>query len=146
MYPFSILTYGLTWCLGFLIGSIVYAWTFHPAPEMAVYRDDTPPTIPVVVIDGIQNSALVGSLRGNVRLLAGGRPILASSGGVFAIHDTNILTNVIESFIPTGMQFVASKRGKKYYPVASASAAHLSPANRVYFPNAEAAERAGFKR
>ena len=48
------------------------------------------------------------------------------------------------STAPAGMHFVASRRGKKYYPVGSPAAAALKPENRVYFPDAAAAEDAGF--
>jgi hypothetical protein len=45
-----------------------------------------------------------------------------------------------------GMKFVASKQGKKYYPVGSAQAENLKPENRLYFPDAAAAEAAGYVR
>lgn len=48
------------------------------------------------------------------------------------------------SVVPAGMYFVASNRGKKYYPVDSPAAARLKSENRVYFPDAAAAKRAGF--
>lgn len=102
--------------------------------------------MPVVTINGIRNGKLEGVLTGNVRLFAGSHLILPDGNGSFAIGDGKLLTNRIEIRIPDGMNFVASKKGKKYYPVESASAGNLSPTNRVYFPSAEAAEKAGFKR
>lgn len=44
------------------------------------------------------------------------------------------------------MPFVASKRGKYFYPAQSKSAARLAPQNRVYFPDAASAEKAGYRR
>jgi len=44
------------------------------------------------------------------------------------------------------MQFVASKRGKKYYPVRSGEAQRIVPENRVYFESALQAEGAGYVR
>lgn len=146
MYRFLVPAVGLAFCTGCFSGAAFDAWTFHPAPELQIVQDDTSPSIPVVHISGIRNGALIGSLTGNVRLAAGSKIILPTASGSFAVTDSKLLTNMIEIHVPAGMSFVASKRGKKYYPVASASAAGLSPANRVYFPSAEAAERAGYKR
>lgn len=47
---------------------------------------------------------------------------------------------------PEGMRFVASKRGTKYYPLESAGAGSISPANRVFFETASDAEKAGYKK
>lgn len=146
MYRFLIPAFGLTLFTGFFSGAVFDAWSFHPAPDVRIVADETPPTVPVVRIDGIHNGALVGSVSGNARLVAGARIILPAASGSFAISDSKLLTNMIEIHVPPGMRFVASKRGKKYYPVTSASAAGLSPANRVYFPSAQAAEKAGYKK
>lgn len=89
---------------------------------------------------------LVGVVTGDVRLIARNHLIIPAASGSFAIADTTLLTNIIEIHIPEGMQFVASKRGKKYYPVHSASAGNLSPANRIYFLSSQAAEAAGYTR
>lgn len=129
---------------GFFMGATINAWMTHPAPPLAVIADDTPAPIPVVRIDGIRNGTLVGSMTGVVRLVARDLIIFSNTNGSFAIRDSKLLTNVIEISVPPGMHFVASKRGKKYYPIGSASAANLAPANRVYFPTAEAARGAGF--
>jgi hypothetical protein len=42
------------------------------------------------------------------------------------------------------MRFVASRRGKRYYPVSSREGERLVPENRLYFRTAEEAERAGY--
>jgi len=47
--------------------------------------------------------------------------------------------------LPAGAaQFIASKTGKKYYPVDSAQGKKIKEENRVYFPSADAAKEAGF--
>lgn len=146
MYRFLLLSIGLSLLSGFSIGATVDASLFHPAPLPQVIEDRTPPPVPVVQIQGIRNGMLVGTMSGSVRLSARGRIISPQPDGTFRIADRAVLTNEIQIIIPDGMQFVASKRGKKYYPVESASAANLSPANRVYFPDAVTAERAGFRK
>lgn len=119
---------------------------FHPAPQIAIITDVDPPSIPVVSIDGIRNAALMGTIIGNVRLFAQGTMITPTASGAFSLTNKKLLTNIIEIHTPVGMQFVASKKGKKYYPVASAGGQNLTPANRVYFSSAQEAEKAGFKR
>jgi hypothetical protein len=47
--------------------------------------------------------------------------------------------------IPDGMKFVASSKGKKYYPVFSASGNRITPKNRLYFRTAKEAEIAGYR-
>jgi hypothetical protein len=89
---------------------------------------------------------MIGSVSGGVRLVAGGRAIVPARDGSFAIHDTKLLTNHVIITIPDGMRFVASKRGKKFYPVESADAQRIVPANRVYFPDEQSARNAGFAR
>jgi hypothetical protein len=144
VYRFLIPTIVLSLLSGFCTGSVIDAYLFHPAPVPRVIADDSPSPVPVVRIDGIRNGVLVGSVTGDVRLAARGRSILPDGSGSFVITDRSVLTNEIRIMVPAGMRFVASKRGKKYYPVDSASAAGLSPSNRLYFTNAAAAERAGY--
>ena len=54
--------------------------------------------------------------------------------------------HVIEVRVPAGMQFVASRKGKKYYAVDSAGGERIVPKNRVYFETAQEAESAGYVR
>src|SRR5262245_59190523 len=116
---------GLSIFSAFCAGAASGAWIFHPAPSLLVITDPSPPSIPVVRIDGIRNGALEGSISGTVRLAARDRIVQVHESGAFAITDRSVLTNEIQVTVPAGMQFVASKRGKKYYPVTSASAAGL---------------------
>lgn len=118
----------------------------HPAPPMYIKEDADHSQVPLVALDGIRNGALIGSVSSGVRLIARGKHIVPSPDGSFAIRDTTLLTNHIVIDIPDGMRFVASKRGTKFYPVASASAQNIVPANRVYFPDEESAWKAGFVR
>jgi len=112
-----------------------------------VLQDDADTAdVAVVSIDGINNGALTGTAQGAVRLVAGDRIVLPDGSGAFVIDDAAILTNRVSIIVPEGMHFVASKRGKKYYPVDSANGQQIVPGNRVYFPDAGSAERAGFIR
>lgn len=103
---------------------------------------DTRPTIPVVQIEGIRNGLLHGNIKGNVRLVIADTVLVQS--GVFVTDATTLLRNEIWVNVPSDMQFVASKRGKKYYPVDSAGGSRITPVNRVYFRTEEEAESAGY--
>ncbi len=145
MYRFLITGLILSCITGYCTGNTIAAWTRGSSvPRVATYTGAL--SVPVVTINGIRNGKLEGMLSGGVRLFAGSHLVLVDGSGSFAIGDTKLLTNIIEIHIPPGMKFVASKKGKKYYAVTSASAGNLSPANRVYFPSEAAAEAAGFVR
>lgn len=128
---------------GFCFGSALTAWSTYQR-EPIVLIEDAMPDSAAVRINGIRNGALVGSATGPVRLSAGGKIISLGHSGAFAIRDAALLTNHVSISVPGGMKFVASKRGKKYYPVLSAQGQNLKLENRVYFPNEEAAEAAGY--
>lgn len=145
MYRFSIAVFLLTLICGFFTGSAVTAWQVRTPPPLRVIADVSADQ-PVVSIEGIRDGALVGAVSGNVRLAAGGRPVPIGSGGIFSISDRGLLTNVIAVRVPPGMRYLASVRGKKYYPVDSADAQRIVPANRIYFKDEESARRAGYVR
>jgi hypothetical protein len=105
-----------------------------------VITDDIREGIPVVRIDGITGNTIVGSVSGTARVFLSGRPVLVESGS-FRLP-SNVITRAASG--PVTGTFVASKRGKKYYPIGSPSAEKLSPANRVYFQTAQEAEKAGY--
>jgi hypothetical protein len=144
VYRFLIPALGLAFVSGLLAGSTITAWSLKN-PPMAII-EDSGSDIATVSIEGIRNGALTGKIEGDVRLSAGGKHIEAGSGGIFFINDSKVLTNIVHIDIPEGMKFVASKKGKKYYPVDSATAAQIVPQNRIYFPDELSAERAGYVR
>ncbi|NOS67679.1 MAG: hypothetical protein HOO67_04930 [Candidatus Peribacteraceae bacterium] len=132
----------LSLVLGVIIGLIVGTVSVPVPPT--VIRDDTRALIPVVKIDGVEDGLISGSAHGDVRLFLGEKMVLPDGSGSFRVPAGDLLKNVTTVRVPSGMRFVASKRGKKYYPVASATASRLAPANRVYFPDAISAQNAGF--
>ncbi|MBI5794426.1 hypothetical protein HZA87_05115 [Candidatus Uhrbacteria bacterium] len=115
-----------------------------PSPPLML-RDDTRPHVAVVRLGGLRDSSLRGTLSGEVRLFAGDTLILPDGSGSFRITDRNFLTNVITIKAPSGMQFVASKRGRTYYAIGSSGGESIVPANRIYFPDSASAQKAGYK-
>ena len=135
----------LFFALGWLLGALMTAYTLlRPAPMKIV--EDADVAIPVVRIFGIEDGALRGAVEGEMRIVAGEEPVFTDGSGNFLIRDRSILTNHVTVQVPPGMQYVASKRGKKYYPVGSAESFSIIPENRVYFQSASEAETAGFTR
>ena len=114
-----------------------------PSARMSL-RPETRPPVCTVVLEGIYNGNVEGKVIGAGRLILGKTPVIGS--GSFSIPAGTLLSNIITIDIPDGAVFVASKRGKKYYTVDSASATSLSPQNRVYFRSAADAEAAGYTR
>lgn len=128
---------------GYLAGRIV---TLQSASPPSLLVDDQRRPVPVVRIDGFKEGAIVGSVLGEARVAFGPElALLSSSGGTFTLDATALLREAISPAVPPGMKFVASKRGKKFYPVHSTAGQNLSPANRVYFNTAEEAKAAGFR-
>jgi len=130
---------------GYLLGRLITERRALPNTSMEM-RDLSRPLIPTVHLDGIINGSLKGTMLGEARLFLGTSQILPDGSGAFLVPAGTLLTNQIEITVPSGMRFVASRRGQKYYPVESASASALSPSNRVYFRTAEEAEGAGYRK
>lgn len=131
--------------IGFLSGSALTTWGAYRHVPLHISPDPLPDNASVQIL-GIRNGALMGSTIGPVRISAGEKNIAIDASGAFVIKDSTVLTNQISIVLPTGMKFVASKIGKKYYPVSSAQGQNIKLENRRYFPSAEAAEAAGYKR
>lgn len=129
---------------GFCAGQIMAL--LPPAPPPILNRADTQAGVPVVTIGGLENGVLKGSVKGDVRLFLGSKPVRAGSGGMFAVNAGTSFTVKNRVSVPAGARFVASKRGSKYYVVGTPAAERLSPGNRVYFGSAADAEQAGFRR
>lgn len=130
---------------GYLLGRLVTERRSLVASPM-VMRDLSRPLVATVRLDGVFNGSLKGAMRGEVRFFLGSEQVLPDASGAFLVPAGSLLTNKIEITVPEGMRFVASRRGKKYYPVDSASASNLAPANRIYFRTAAEAEGAGYRK
>jgi hypothetical protein len=133
----------LTLLLGFLLGRIS-AIASRRIP-LTTIRPDTRSLIPAVQITGIADGELTGTIRGGARFIIGDRVVIPTGSGSFRIPPPSFLMQKAGPAVPAGMRFVASKRGKYYYPVGSTAAAKLSASNRVYFRDASVAEQAGFR-
>ena len=141
----------LSWCLsiffavllGYFLGGISGTRSLQGDLTMRIV-EDSGALVPTVNIRSWKSGSMEGLVQGEVRLLVDGTPVVPGQSGSFALG--NPARQGASSGVPAGMQFVASKRGKKYYPVGSAGANNLSEANKIYFPDAAAAEAAGYVR
>lgn len=162
----------LTAVTGYLTGRIIDTHiAMASVPPLAVVPD-TRPRVPVVHIDGIRNGFIEGTMNSGARLIIGDTYVIptksaddtdpsserhpehVSLSGVegrgvkgemrFSIPAASFLVDHVAVEVPAGMRFVASKSGKKYYPVDSAAGSRLKPENRVYFATEEEARGAGF--
>jgi hypothetical protein len=131
-----------TLVLGYLIGRLttVQSWSHIPL----TLQQDTRPLVPVVTFVGFENGYLTGTAKGTVRITGDALGVETMSGS-FKIPVYNI-EKIIRVPVPEGMQFVASKNGKKYYPVFSVSGQKIAPDNRIYFKTEQEAELAGYRK
>lgn len=130
--------------LGYTLGQFVMSAKIQDVPLKMV--EDTRQLVPVVDMEGIKDGQLEGTLKGDVRLFLGNDPVLPDGSGAFKVPADSLFINYVRVVIPEGMRFVASKRGKNYYPVSSSAGEKIIPENRVYFRDEDAAQQAGFKR
>jgi len=130
---------------GYIAGRIVDVQrSFASVPMYLV--SDTRPTVPVIRLHGVRNGGVEGEIIGDARLFLGEENVVPSASGAFCAPADLFLTNTVDIIVPDGMAFVASSRGKKYYPVQSAAGEKIVPKNRIYFRTAEEAERRGYSR
>ncbi len=127
--------------IGYVAGALVTARSIPSTP--LTVTDDTRPLVPTLQIDGVENGAIVGQAKGELRVLVGGEAYVVTEGE-FAIPGS-VFREVLTVRVPEGMRFVASKNGTKYYDVTSAAGNRIDPDNRVYFRTAADAEAAGYK-
>lgn len=132
--------------LGYLTGRLTTARLDIPQTQIT-FREDLRPTVSVVEIHGIQDGMLRGRIQGDVRAFIGDMQILPTGSGTFAlVADDTLLTNVLSIRVPETARYVASRKGSKYYPVASKSGERIVLKNRVYFETSTEAEEAGYVR
>ncbi len=106
---------------------------------------DTRPAVCTVVLEGVRNGQIAGYIRGDVRFFIGDDLAVPNSSGAFLVSAGVLKTDVRTIDMPDGTRFVASKKGKRFYPVGSSQGQGLSPANRIYFSSEDEAKAAGFR-
>lgn len=131
--------------IGYILGRYVQVQQIMTSvPDITVVPDTRPP-MPTVRIEGIRDGNLEGTIIGTgTRLFLGEKQVIANSSGSFRVPAGPFLTNYVTIHVPEWAQYVASKRGKKYYPVHSAQGQNIVPENRVYFRSKEEAASHGF--
>jgi len=135
----------LTLTLGYALGTFGLAVEMTGAPAITELREDVHVLLPIVHIREINNGSIVGTVGTGARLIIGETVVIASTDASFRVPANPFLVNIIDVPIPHGVTFVASKRGKNYYPVESSAGARLAPENRLYFQTAAEAEAMGYR-
>ncbi len=136
-------TIAFTLGTGVLIG-LLCALAVREVP--VAVRSGSGATVVAVTFDGFRDGLLRGRSAGPVRLFAGEEPVDVAPDGSFAFDHPGFHIEEVTVHVPDGMRFMASRKGKKYYPVTSAAGERIAPANRVYFPDEASARAAGFSR
>ncbi len=103
--------------------------------------------IPLINFLKIENGVMYGKTgEKEVRFIVGEDSIFGSNGGEFQFPVDEILPMLKSLPAPDDMQFVASKRGKRYWPLDAPQAFLLAPQNRIFFKTPEEAEEQGYKK
>ena len=132
----------LTFIAGYTLGQAIMSRKIQNAPLK--FTEDTRPLIPVVEINGIYDGELDGAIKGEARVFLGENQIIPDPGGAFKVRADDLFINYIRVRVPGGMNYVASRRGRYYYPVGSSAGERITPGNREYFKTADEARRAGY--
>ncbi len=139
----------LLFSIGFLGGTIWQKrFVSLQIPDL-VWAEESSSEVSVLFLKKIENGVLSGNNEGKqVRFVIGEKQeeIVPLQSGEFSFDVTTILPNLKQIPAPTGMLFVASKRGKKFWPLDAPEANMLSPKNRIFFKNTEEATSQGFER
>lgn len=136
-----------TMLLAFGAGSLaglVCAFAFDVEAHPPTIVRGSGQVVAAITLEGFRDGALRGNAAG-VRVFARDEAVPLAPDGSFVIVHPAFRIEEVSVPIPPGMRFVASKNGKKYYKVDSASGERIAPQNRLYFADSVAAEAAGFK-
>ena len=133
--------------VGYLLGTFGFRVEEAHAPmPIRMLSHDIHRRAPFVRIRGIENGMIVGTVGTGARLVIGGTVVLPHADRNFQIDAGPLLVNVVDIPVPEDARFIASTRGKNYYPIASSQGQRIVPGNRLYFGSAAEAERAGYRR
>lgn len=105
--------------------------------------------IPVLTLEQIENGKISGIVsHGELRIILApeDKKISVLKNETFSLDIREILPMLKEVPHPEGTQFVASKRGKKFYPIDSPRAFLITSKNRTFFKDESEAEEKGFVR
>lgn len=126
--------------IGVLLGGIAMK---QSGPTVFTVEPDTRKQATTVHVEAIRNGMLVGKVAGDIRIFAGAKSAVVSSGS-FKVPAGPLLQHEITVQVPDGALYMASRRGRKYYSVTAASGQRIAPQNRVYFGSRSEAEAAGY--
>lgn len=135
----------LAFAVGCLAG-LAHAFAFETSARPPTVVHQSGSAVAAVSVESFRDGALRGTAAGPVRLFFRGVPVDIAPDGEFSALVPAFRVEEVSVVVPEGMRFVASKKGKKYYPVDSAGGERIAPQNRVYFPDEGSAEAAGFTR
>ena len=127
--------------IGFLSAHAYQATIIDPIT--AYY--DVPEQVPTVHLQGIRNGEVFGTVAGRARLVIGNQVLLKHTFTNFSVPAGPLLTHQITIEIPEGMNYIASKRGKKLYPVTSKRVRTIPPQDRLYLATVIEGVEAGFE-
>lgn len=128
-------------CVAYMLGRVLTSASGAHVPLRVV--DDPRPQSATVVLHSWSNGTLRGVMRGSGRIVIGNRAVTVNGSGAFALP-LDLPRTAPAASAAYGGGFVASSRGKKYYPAGSPAAAKLSPKNIIHFATRAEAEAAGY--
>ena len=132
--------------LGISIGSIAQFAMLQKPTTLKRQNNYQPETLPTLELTKIENGILIGKTNQQVRMISLENNQIISAENDFKIDITPLLPRLQIIPHPDDMQYVASKRGKYYWPLDSIEAHQIKWSNRVFFKNNGEAEASGYSK
>lgn len=140
LFGWSVFSVGI----GFFVGILGGFWYgIQSAGDATIIQTQEKKMIPVLSFSQIENGILMGTSTAEIRIEISNDSVEVTQQGSFAIPITAILPMIQKIPSPQGKNWVASRSGKKYYPLDSPSAFLLTPKNRMFYATEQEAKNDG---
>lgn len=128
------------------VGSIVQdSLSQKPAELEQIGEETRVAKVPTIVLEKTENGILFANITGgDARIIVSDNEEVVTGQGSVEVDITPVLPTLKMIPHPEGMQYVASKRGKYYWPLDGIEAHQIAWANRTFFASSEDAEIAGY--
>lgn len=132
--------------LGVIIGKLQERMQINAEnSEIIILDEDINEGIPYIKILGLKDGELVGTISNPlIRISTETEIALHDNDLNFTLPFNDILRKNLLINVPTGMNYIASKKGTKFYNIYDKKAAELSPQNHIFFQTKQEATDAGY--
>ncbi len=132
--------------VGILIGKYQERILFNKEKSQIIHlKEDLNQGVPSIKILGLKDGELVGEISDKtIRLTTEKEIALFDDDLNFTLKFNDILRKDLLFHVPENMNYIASRKGKKFYNIYDSSAKKIAPQNRIFFQTRAAAFAEGY--